>query len=264
MEKFVTVQLGESLKIKTGEAVYHHSGLLKIWLRKHRESVEMVTLVDGKHKAKQPPKDAVWKKWMVFEESITVGFTPYVPDLPVQLAFPEPLIVPEGKNVSFYYWMAAWVNVKLSGDKQSTLSLGAFPTQPLSHTWTGNFFEGELVYEDFPDIHFEPKIHPDKNIFICPVEVKNKGNESLVISKLLMRLNNLSIYTDGEDYWLNKIGFDFGKYSELLDVRIFSALPKDLGKFSLVQKPIDPDRKSTLLRTFAPIRMKNTLILPSK
>jgi hypothetical protein len=63
---------------------------------------------------------------------------------------------------------------------------------------------------------------------------------------------------------LNKIGFDFGKYSELLDVRIFSALPKDLGKFSLVQKPVNPDKKSILLRTFAPIRMKNTLILPSK
>ncbi|MBN2614915.1 MAG: hypothetical protein JXR71_04415 [Bacteroidales bacterium] len=261
MSQYNQIGLNEEIDFTTGSAVLHESGSLKLWLRKEKNYLEMVSVNNPGSKSKTPPPKSLWKKWMVSEDPVKLSFLPHVPDLPVQIAFPEPLIVPAGKTIQFYYWLPSWISVRLG--KQQDLSLGEFPSQPMSHTWMGNFFDGELVYEDFPAVHFSPEFS-ESFIFICPVEVKNKAAESLVLEKMLIRVNNLSVYSDGNYFWLNKMIFDYGKGNELLDVRLPNALPKDLGKFTLVAKAINPDRKSLLLKTFTPILMKNTLILPNK
>lgn len=261
MSQYNQIGLNEEVEFKTGNALYHESGSLKLWLRKEQNYLEMASVTKPESKSKTPPEKSLWKKWMVSEDPVKLSFLPHVPDLPVQIAFTEPLVVPPGKTIQFYYWLPAWIRVSLG--KQQDLTLGAFPSQSISHTWLGNFFDGELVYEDFPPIHFNPEFS-EPFLFVCPIEVKNKGTESLVLDKLLIRVNNLSVYSDDKSFWLNKMSFDYGKAGELLDIRVANTFPKEWGKFSLIHKAVNPDRKSILLKSFAPILMKNTLILPNK
>ncbi|MBN2638547.1 MAG: hypothetical protein JXR65_05610 [Bacteroidales bacterium] len=262
MDEFQQIAINEEVKLKTDSAVMHESGSLKIWIRKQMNFIELFSGNNFDARQKNPPKNAVWKRWLVSEETVPLVCLPHVPDKSVQVVFNEPLVVPEGKNIMFFYWLPAWISVRIG--KQRSMALGEFPTQPLSHSWVGNFFDGELVYEDFPSIHIKPEPHTDPHMFICPVEVRNAGYESLLLEKLVIRVNNLSVYSDAKNFWLGKMTFEYGKDSQLADVRMANALPKELGKFTLVQKAVSHDKKSILLKTFTPIRMKNTLILPNK
>lgn len=259
--KYSLMGLNEDVELKNGDAVVHESGSLKLWVKKQESFIELFSDNNLHGNTKNPPKTAAWKRWIVSDDKVGLVCLPHVPDKSVHIVFSQPLVVPAGKGITFYYWLPAWINVRLS---KQEMSLGEFPSQSLSHTWVGNFFEGELVYEDFPEIHFKPEPHTDPYMFICPVEVKNKGTESLMLEKLLIRVNNLPVYSDENNFWLGKITFDYGNGNELLDVRIANALPKEWGKFTLIQKAVSQDRKSTLIKTFTPIRMKNTLILPNK
>lgn len=262
MNSYKNIKLNEEIQIKKDQGIMHESGSLKVWVQKKEDYIELYADNQLPKNTKSPPKDAVWQRWIISGDTVSLKCMPHVPDQPVQTVFSSPLIVPAGKSVQLFYGLPVWVNVILTNPQN--LSLGQFPSQPLTNTWIGNFFEGELIYEDFQEVHFKPEPNTDPFIFICPVEVKNSGSKFLMLYKLLIRVNNLPVYTDNKNFWLGKITFIFANESELTDVRIANSLPKSLGEFTLVDKAVSQDRKSTLTKMFSPIRMKNTLILSNK
>jgi len=260
--QYKPITLGESVEMKAGEGFFHESADLRIWVRKTKETVDLFSTYSSPQKNTDPPTKALWKKQFALEDKVKVGFLPAMPDLPVQLTFNEPLFIPGGSGITFYYLLPTWVSVRIG--KQMDVSLGEFHSFQLSHTWDGNFFEGELVYEDFPEVFFEPKTDSFPYFIIVPIEIKNKSNTNLLVIKQIIRVDNLSIYNNEQNFWANRTLFEYGKSSELLDVKFIQNMPKNYGKFTLVQKSKSQDKKSILTKYFDPIKMKHTLILPNR
>lgn len=260
--KFKDIKLGQTVDLETDEGVYFQAGNAEIWVKKTVQTTELFYQYHTGRKSVTPPKDAAWSKWVTIEKTVPIGFSPAVPEMPVQLTFKEPLFIPEGNEVSFYYLFPAWIMVKLG--KQQDVTLGEFPTLQLSHTWSGNFFEGELIYEDFPEIYFKIPENKDVDKITCPVQIVNKGNANLVADKQILRLENLGIYADEQNFWSTRTRFEYSKNNELTDVKFNQAYLKSIGNFNLIQKPRNPDKKSVLLKKVSPIKMKHTLILPNR
>ncbi len=259
---FKTLQLGQIMDLEAGESVYLEVAHAQIWLRKTEQTTELFYQYQTKKKNPLPPKDAIWSKWVTMDKKIHVGFLPCLPELPVQLTFREPLFIPEGNEISFYYLFPAWISVNLG--KQLDIPLGEFPSVQLSHTWSGNFFEGELIYEDFPEIYFERPKDVDPGKLTCPVTIINKGSSNLVADKQILRLENLGVFSDGQQFWTHKTQFEYTRNSELSDVHFTQNYLKSLGKFSIVQKARNRDKKSVLLKKVNPIKMHHTISLPNR
>lgn len=264
MEKFKynAIKLGQTLDLETGGAFYLQAGNAQIWVRKTMQTTELFYQYQPGKKSAAPPKDAVWSKWVTTEEKVLLGFLPGFPEMPVQLTFKEPLFVPDGNEISYYYLFPAWILVKLG--KQQDVLLGEFPSVQLSHTWSGNFFEGELIYEDFPEIYLDNPENKDAAKITCPVQIANKGNANLIAGKQILRLENLGVFADEQDFWATRTRFEYTKNNELTDVKFNQAYLKSKGNFTQIQKPRNPDKKSVLLKKVNPINMKHTLILPNR
>lgn len=264
MEKsnYNVIKLGQVLDLETGEGVYLEAGNAQIWVKKTAQTTELYYQYQTGKKSTIPPKEAAWSKWVTIEKKVHLSFLPSLPEMPVQLTLKDPLFVPEGNEVFFYYLFPAWIMVKLG--KQQDILLDEFPTVQLSHTWSGNFFEGELIFEDFPEIYFENPENKDEYKITCPVQIANKGNSKLIAGKQILRLENLGIFGDEQNFWATRTRFEYSKNNELTDVKFNQAYLKSMGNFTQIQKPRDPDKKSILLKKFSPIKMIHTLSLPNR
>ncbi|MBE0649622.1 MAG: hypothetical protein IH595_02160 [Bacteroidales bacterium] len=260
--EYKVIKLGQVLDLETGEGVYLEVANAQIWLKKTAQTTALFYQYQTKKKNVNPPKDAAWSKWVTIDKKIHVGFLPCLPEMPVQLTFREPLFVPEGNDIAFYYLFPTWIAVKLG--KQLDILLGEFQSLQLSHTWNGNFFEGELIYEDFPEVYFERPETVDPTKITCPLTIINKGNSNLVADKQILRLENLAVYADEQNFWTNKAQFEYTKSSELTDVKFSQNFLKSIGKFTLIQKPRNLDKKSVLLKKVSPIKMHHTISLPNR
>lgn len=258
---FKIIKLGQVIDLETGDGVYLQVGNAQIWVKKTQQTAELFNLYQTGKKSADPPKDAVWNKWVTVEKKVRLGFLPSLPEMPVQITFKEPLFVTEGNGISFYYLFPTWIDVRLG--KLQNISLGEFPSFQLSHTWNGNFFEGELIFEDFPEIYFDPPKNIDPDKITCPVAITNKGNSNLVAGNQILRLENLGVYADEQNFWTNKIQFEYTKNDELTGVKFSQSFLKSIGKFTQIQKPKNPDKKSVLLKKISPIIMRHTLSLPN-
>jgi len=260
--QFKNIKLGQVLDLETGEGVYLQVANAQIWLKKTVQTTELFYLYQQGKKITTPPKDAVWSKWVTVEKKVRLGFLPSLPEMPVQLTFKEPLFVLEGNGVFFYYLFPAWITISLG--KQPGITLGEFPSVQFSHTWNGNFFEGELIFEDFPEVYFERPDNIDPDKITCPVEIVNKGHTNLIAGQQILRMENMGVYKDELNFWTNKIQFEYTKNSELTDVKFSQNFLKSIGKFTLIQKPRNPDKKSVLLKKISPIKMHHTISLPNR
>lgn len=260
--KFKDIKLGQILDLENNEGVYLQAGNAQIWVKKTVQTTELFYQYQTGKKNITPPKDAVWSKWVTIDKKVPVGFLPGVPEMAVQLTFKEPLFIPEGNEISFYYLFPAWIMVKLG--KQQDVTLGEFPTEQLSHTWSGNFFDGELIYEDFPEIYFEIPENNNVEKITCPVQIVNKGNANLIADKQILRLENLGIFAEEQNFWATRTRFEYSKNNELSEVKFNQSYLKSMGNFTQIQKPRNPDKKSVLLKKFSPIKMHHTLSLPNR
>lgn len=264
MEKsnYNSIKLGQVLDLKTGEGVYLQAGNAQIWMKKTPQTTQLFYQYQTGRKSAVPPKDAIWSKWVTTDKKIHLEFFPCFPEMAVQLTFNEPLFVPDGKEISFYYLFPAWIMVTMG--KQQDVLLGEFPTLQLSHTWSGNLFEGELIFEDFTEIYLDNPENKDFAKITCPVQIANKGNANFIAGKQILRLENLGIYANEQNFWSTRTRFEYTKNNELTDVKFNQAYLKSMGNFSQIQKPRNLTKKSFLLRSVSPIKMKHTLILPNR
>lgn len=264
MEKsnYDIIKLGQVVDLETGAGIYMEAGNAQIWIKKTAQTTELFYQYQSGKKNTRPPGDALWSKWVTLDKKVQLSFLPCLPEMPVQLTFKEPLFVSDGNEILFYYLFPAWIMVKMG--KQQDVLLGEFPTLQLSHTWSGNFFEGELIYEDFPEIYLDSPENTDASKITCPVQIVNKGNANLVAGKQILRLENLGVFADGQNFWATRTRFEYSKNNELSEVKFSQAYLKSLGNFTQIQKPRNPDKKSVLLKKFRPINMLHTLSLPNR
>jgi hypothetical protein len=211
---------------------------------------------DGEHQENllaEAPEDLDWSRWAVEQEKIRIRVLPVFPDRSVVVKPELSFRLVERTQVRVFVRVPIWVRIELVGKTPETLL--EIPSVILSNTWFGSFLEGELCYWISSGIR--RKIEPDPNrpyLAICPVKIVEDTDEELLIEKLCLRVQNLSMFYDGQQLWSDQTKIYYKGKGAISQIEVAHSAPKDASKSKLISKPRSVIKKGITAKTFSTLK----------
>ena len=166
------------------------------------------------------------RRYMFQKTYSSLTLTPVLVDRPVVVRPTTPFSIREGQEVTLYVTTPFWIRVEVEG---ATLPLREIPTLRLSDTWFGkDTLSGELCYASqlagrlsLEDVHKLPYR------VISPLRVRNRSSKPLLIERVKLPLQYLSIYGSKEHF--------------LWTQTVVLTHEQDRTKLNLHKKPLDAE-----------------------
>ncbi len=152
----------------------------------------------------EPADDLEWTRYPLESEFESLRVSPVFPDRPVVVETEAHLVLKPGASALIFVRCPLWVAIELTGVKAQHLV--DLPTAILSDTWFGSYTEGDLCY--WISSSAAKKIHPDLSrpfLAICPVRIMNESDEDLIVEKLCLRVEALSIFESDRQLWSDEL-----------------------------------------------------------
>lgn len=184
-----------------------------------------------------------------------ISLLPSLPDRSVSTRFPTPLRVLPHDEIRFFVASPLWVQLKPTQDAPPF----DIPTWRLSDTWFGPPTSGELGYSGLLPAYFTPSQLPHRNdLAITPVNVKNEGEETLVIERLSIPSDRLALYhSDDLGFWTDAITVEHNSLLELSNVQYHRCPPKEAKSSRQVAAPrIGEHESMSVSRVFNALKNK--------
>ena len=211
----------------------------EVWLSAHHSPNERVP----------SGENSGWERWALGKPSPSIDLSPAFPDRSVVVKPESPFRLLPDVQARIYVRVPIWVTVKLSGKKGVQLS--QMPSAILSLTWFGSPMEGELCY--WLSSSAKREVIPDPNrshLAICPVQLKNNSGEDLMVEKLCLRVQWLSLYEDQAQLWSNETKVFYDGAAEGSRVSVSNGPPREAGQATLKSPPRESAKKNFNIRTF--------------
>ncbi|RMI15118.1 MAG: DUF432 domain-containing protein [Calditrichaeota bacterium] len=233
-------------------------GSLHLWIRsttdelwlayRHQESA------NGAEATSEPsafpvPEDLQWHRWTFSHKSFEFHLRPIFPDLPVVVKPEYPFRVTPEVRTKIYIRVPLWVQVRL---KDTVIT--EIPSVVLSHTWFGSFTDGELCY--WISSAARKKIDPDPTrpfLAICPVHIRNRSDEELLVEKICLRVKWLSLYLLEDQLWANEARVNYRGRESVSEIEVFRRPPPEAPGAKLITPPREESR-SFAAKTFASLK----------
>lgn len=164
-----------------------------------------------------------------------INLSAALPDRSISTRFTTPLSVLPNDSVRFYVASPLWVQVKPT--------VGAppldIPTWRLSDTWFGTPTAGELGYSGLLPAYFSKNQLPHRSdLAITPVNVRNDSDEILVIERLSIPGDHLTLYySDDHGFWTDAITVEHSASAELSNVQYHRHSPDEAERARQVAPP---------------------------
>lgn len=188
-------------------------GPLELWLRgvdkevwvAHRERPE------GDEPAERPPEDVEWGRWAFRDSAFGLRITPVFPSLPLVVKPEHSFTLLRKAKARIYARVPTWVRLEaVDRETDSAALLLELPTVTLSETWWGTFTDGELAFwlpttarrRVTPDL-FEP------HRIMCTLQLANHSLDDLVVEKLVLRVEHLSIFEKNGELWAEEVKVNY-------------------------------------------------------
>ncbi len=192
----------------------------------------------------------------VFPNSRTeISLLPSLPDRSVSTRFPIPLRVLPHDDIRFFVASPLWVQLKPT----ATAPPLDIPTWRLSDTWFGPPTSGELGYSGLLPAYFTRNQLPHRSdLAITPVNIKNDGEETLVIERLSIPSDRLALYySDDQGFWTDAITVEHTSSLELSNVQYHRCPPKEAERARQVAAPrIGENESMSVSRVFNALKNK--------
>jgi hypothetical protein len=190
-----------------------------------------------------------WARWALKKKSSALYLVPALPDRSVVVKPESAFRLLPGVQARIFVRVPVWVAVKPAGPQKRQLT--EIPSAILSLTWFGSPVEGELCYWISSSARREVKIDAERpHLAICPVQLKNKSEEDLLIEKLCLRVKWLSLYESNGQLWSNSTSVSFQGTTEMSDVSVSSGPPLEAPKAELKSVPREAAKRSFAIKTF--------------
>ncbi|KAA3617701.1 MAG: DUF432 domain-containing protein [Calditrichaeota bacterium] len=228
--------------------------VLYIQLLKNEIKIAAYYTTDKKNPDNNIEENLDWKRWPISKEITAVQIDPVFPDLSI-LVKPESsfnLAINSESNV----FVRFPISIKISAiSEKETYQLMEIPSVKLSNTWFGTFTEGEKCYSISSGFRTEIETDDSRQFMvICPIKLKNKSKEDLLVDKICLRTEYISLFMDQTQLWTDDISITYFGKNEISLVNFTSKKPHILPEASLLTKPRSVTKKSISARSFSSIK----------
>lgn len=229
-------------------------GAANIWLKQVATELWVCTEYDSdrsqlNRNENDAPPDSVWTRWALTEARTQVNLQPVLPDRSVVLKPEFPFRIIKKTAALIYVRLPVWVRISINAPQPLTLI--DIPTIILSNTWFGTMTEGELCYWLITGARRQidqPLLRPHQAI--CPVHIVNEADEELVVEKICLRVNKLSLFEFDGQLWSDTTKVTFRGPQNISDVEVSGQPPLPAKTAKLITAPHDPQKRHFSARTF--------------
>ncbi|TVR55201.1 MAG: hypothetical protein EA426_15635 [Spirochaetaceae bacterium] len=209
---------------------YWRIGALDLWMRRtdeewlyawrHRDDDDAAPTLDaGSSLGTELPAETEWYRAVTRSSSLTVKFSPLMPDRTVIANPRNPLKLLPGTTVYFYAIIPVFLGVSVLGTHGEE-RVFEIPTRMLTNTWLGDMFAGKLCYTLASDLyHYPDKAPQGPTDAICPVRLRNTADDPFVVEKIGIFADMMNLYRRADvtvaGLWTGESRTDFTRDKEL-------------------------------------------------
>lgn len=202
-------------------------------------------------------KEPSWSRWVIlnpdkFKASspMVISVMPSYPDRPLIIRPEFPLrLIPEAELVVFMR-IPVFVSVYDENAKTPRL-LTQFPSIKLSNTWFGSMTEGELCYWLKTRARTVPELQAQNPyLCTCPIHIVNTSDEELLVDKLCLRLDTLSIYEADGRLWSDQMNIFYKGEEKFSNLAAAGKPPAQASDARLLRPPRKASSSNIAMRTF--------------
>jgi len=238
---------------------YSRIGELKIWCRFMQEEIQIAYQHgsgDSEPAPPQPPPESIaWSRWPFKNENRAIQLKPLLPDRAVVIKPDSSFRILKHKRVKVCARIPVWVQINVISREGFHLKLSEIPSMVLSNTWFGSFLEGQLCYSISSGLRqrFECDIGRP-HMVICPILLDNKSDEELLIDKICLHVDNLSLYFEEKQLWSDEIHIVYKGSEEASQISVSGTPPDEATSADLITTPRNPVKKNFLAKTFSTLK----------
>lgn len=224
----------------------------ELWVsRRMPDSLEPGPEADG-HKARPPGSE----RWVLPQDKrkkmqeMPVSLRPLFPERPLILRPESPLRLLAGSELVMFIRVPVYVALYDENARPVRL-LTELPVIRLSNTWFGSMTEGEMCYWLKTRARSVPESQADEpHLCSCPIHIVNTSDEELLVDKLCLRLDPLSIYEDEGRLWSDQMNIFYKGEEKFSDLDAAGTPPAQAPAARLLSPPRKPDIPNIARRTF--------------
>ncbi len=233
-------------------------GSIRIWCKMTADEFWLGHLYDSPNtvdfeSVDELPDDLVWSRWALKPTFQTILFSPIFPDRSVVAKPESPFRLTPGVQTKIYVRVPIWIQIYLAG--KEPILIEELPTVVLSNTWFGGFTDGELCYWISTNAfrHVEPD--PDRlNSAVCPIRITNKSEDELLVEKLRLPVEGLSLYLQEGQLWANETTVSFRGQKEESQIDVVRKPPKEAENAKLAAQSRTPVKRGLRAKTFESLK----------
>lgn len=197
--------------------------------------------------------DEAWSRFVPGDWNGKIGLTPLFPDRLVVVKPESDFWLLRGARARIYVRVPLTVRVEARGPRP--MALVDVPTDPMSDTWWGSPQEGELAY--WLDTRARREMAPgefEEHLCVCPLQLQNSSAEDLVVDRIALRVDYLSVYRDGTRLWSDETRVHYLGADAESRIEMSGRPPSEAPEAERVTGPRVAIARGFTARTFARIR----------
>ena len=247
----------QNYKIQKDGLFFSNIGDLKMWCRFMQGEIQIAYEHDpgnGKSAAPQnPPDDILWSRWPLKVNNRIIQLVPLLPDRAVVIKPESPFRIIKSEQVQVYTRVPIWVQMNVINNE--VLHLTDIPSTVLSNTWFGSVLEGELCYWISSGLRQSIEIDPRRpHMAICPILLINHSEEELLIERIYLHVDNLSLYISNRQLWSDETQIEYKGKEQISHISVSGKAPAESVSAVLITPPRNPVKKSFVAKTFSTLK----------
>lgn len=247
----------QNYKIQKDGLFYSNIGDLKMWCRFIQDEVQIAYEHDSEtEKSTTPPKppDGIfWSRWPLKIDNRIIQLTPLLPDRAVVIKPESSFRIIKNEQVHVYARVPVWVQMNVINSQ--AIHIIDIPSAVLSNTWFGSFLEGELCY--WISSGLRQRIEMDTrrpHMVICPILLVNHSEEELLIEKICLHVDNLSIFIFNKQLWSDETQIEYKGSEQISQITVSGKAPSESASAVLITSPRNPVKESFVAKTFSSLK----------
>lgn len=183
----------------------------------------------------------------------SLTLAPALADRPIVVKPEDPLFVQAGEEVTLFVSVSLWISLEV-GVGEPLKPLLAIPATRPSDTWFGkSTIEGELCYasRSLARLRLQDVTSLPHRV-ITPVRVRNKAGEPLLVERIRLPVQFLSLYRSAANqFWTQQLTLVREQAGDMAEVQVSRSAPTEAGKSERVKEARQKVEKNLVMEAFS-------------